>query len=219
MKHKYAEQIHAFADGAEIQCRKRVRCGNPPPWEDITKPSWLDDFEYRVKPTIDEVMVHNVMAQNRELLEKVGRLRTSNGDLHDENHNQALEIGRLNTLIKCLDNSNTVLTTESRVYRQVEKDLQARIDALVDGHDELEQRNKALRWAHDTAVAVGERRRQEIEELHRRIEILEQDNCSLRDECRDAIADPPPADADADIDAQAFGADVVISIQFPPAKL
>jgi hypothetical protein len=46
-KHKHADLIHAWADGAQIQW-------NDPnyeePWTDIRVPSWCEDFEYRIKP-------------------------------------------------------------------------------------------------------------------------------------------------------------------------
>ena len=44
--HKHAEVIHAFADGAEIQYQNP--CGKV--WRDIKEPSFLDNFNYRVKP-------------------------------------------------------------------------------------------------------------------------------------------------------------------------
>jgi hypothetical protein len=47
MKHKHAELIKAWADGAQIQW-------NDPnydePWSDIQVPSWCENFEYRIKP-------------------------------------------------------------------------------------------------------------------------------------------------------------------------
>ena len=47
MKHKHADLIHAWADGAQIQW-------NDPnydePWSDIQVPSWCENFEYRIKP-------------------------------------------------------------------------------------------------------------------------------------------------------------------------
>lgn len=46
MKHKHAELIHAWADGAQIQIKDK-QTG----WEDLySAPSWRDDFEYRIKP-------------------------------------------------------------------------------------------------------------------------------------------------------------------------
>lgn len=43
MKHKHADLIHAWADGAEIQVN--AGCG----WEDCPVPTWAYD-EYRIKP-------------------------------------------------------------------------------------------------------------------------------------------------------------------------
>jgi len=51
MKHKHADVIHAYADGAEIQYRN-LQCSTPN-WTDITEPSFCEDVEYRVKPKPD----------------------------------------------------------------------------------------------------------------------------------------------------------------------
>jgi hypothetical protein len=45
MKHKHADLIHAWADGAQIQIKEYD--GN---WLDIEMPSWMDDVTYRIKP-------------------------------------------------------------------------------------------------------------------------------------------------------------------------
>ncbi len=44
MKHKHADLIHAWADGAEIQFK---RYGE---WLDDLSPDWYDSYEYRIKP-------------------------------------------------------------------------------------------------------------------------------------------------------------------------
>lgn len=44
-RHKYADMIHAWAEGAEIQYRFNDE------WSDIENPSFIDCFEYRIKPT------------------------------------------------------------------------------------------------------------------------------------------------------------------------
>lgn len=48
MPHKHAELIKAWADGAEIQCRRHSSCD----WTDLVggSPSWFHDWEYRIKP-------------------------------------------------------------------------------------------------------------------------------------------------------------------------
>lgn len=43
MKHKHAELIKAWADGAEIQVYNQD-------WLDCFAPSWCDYLEYRIKP-------------------------------------------------------------------------------------------------------------------------------------------------------------------------
>ena len=47
MKHKHAELIHAWADGAQIQWRDPK---DDERWSDIRIPNWLEDCEYRIKP-------------------------------------------------------------------------------------------------------------------------------------------------------------------------
>ena len=47
MKHKHAEFIHAWADGAKIQWRDPK---DDERWSDIRIPNWLEDCEYRIKP-------------------------------------------------------------------------------------------------------------------------------------------------------------------------
>lgn len=46
MQHKWAKEIKAWADGAEIEC-KQIVSGN---WLVISCPEWADDAEYRIKP-------------------------------------------------------------------------------------------------------------------------------------------------------------------------
>lgn len=46
-KHKHAELIKAWAEGAEIEVRGEV--GEP--WMLAPFPAWIEDFEYRIKPT------------------------------------------------------------------------------------------------------------------------------------------------------------------------
>ena len=44
MKHKHADLIYAWADGAEIQVFHIDR------WEDCPSPAWRDAVTYRIKP-------------------------------------------------------------------------------------------------------------------------------------------------------------------------
>ncbi len=46
MKHKHADLIHAWADGAEIQYRSEYS----EVWFDAEDPAWHDSNEYRIKP-------------------------------------------------------------------------------------------------------------------------------------------------------------------------
>jgi hypothetical protein len=47
MKHKHADLIHAWADGAQIQYFYH---GEWVDWESYTSPSWGKTIEYRIKP-------------------------------------------------------------------------------------------------------------------------------------------------------------------------
>jgi hypothetical protein len=38
--------MSAFYAGASVQCQQIGFSG----WQDVPKPRWLDDFEYRIKP-------------------------------------------------------------------------------------------------------------------------------------------------------------------------
>ena len=52
MKHKHAEEIHAFAEGYKIQKLVTLCCDRSiKHWEDMeVSPMWHEDEEYRVKP-------------------------------------------------------------------------------------------------------------------------------------------------------------------------
>ena len=45
MKHKHADLIHAWADGAQIQWKDRDE-----QWHDMGEPLWSEKHEYRIKP-------------------------------------------------------------------------------------------------------------------------------------------------------------------------
>ena len=45
MKHKHAELIKKWADGAKIQ----IKYSKNDDWEDVD-PTWIEHFEYRIKP-------------------------------------------------------------------------------------------------------------------------------------------------------------------------
>lgn len=49
MKHKHAELIHAWADGAEIEVLVDDYDGAA--WQPVDFPNWWVDMEYRIKPT------------------------------------------------------------------------------------------------------------------------------------------------------------------------
>jgi hypothetical protein len=45
--HPHVDMIIAWAMGYEIQFRNHMQ----PEWQDISNPSWIEDTEYRIKPT------------------------------------------------------------------------------------------------------------------------------------------------------------------------
>ena len=59
MKHKHAELIKAWADGAQIQVfNDRRMC-----WEDVAAcPYWVDNFQYRIKPEEKKTVVKYLWA-------------------------------------------------------------------------------------------------------------------------------------------------------------
>jgi hypothetical protein len=52
MKHKHAELIHAWANGAKIQVKAHKL-----EWEDRENPLWDTDSEYRIKPFLKQPVV------------------------------------------------------------------------------------------------------------------------------------------------------------------
>ena len=54
MRHKHADLIHAWADGAEIQCKSHKN----DKWEDVGTPAWGEHFFYRIKPETKKDFVH-----------------------------------------------------------------------------------------------------------------------------------------------------------------
>ena len=45
-RHKHADVIIAWANGAQVEFRSHLSGG----WEASSAPSWFEDYEYRVKP-------------------------------------------------------------------------------------------------------------------------------------------------------------------------
>jgi hypothetical protein len=58
MKHKHAELIHAWADGAQIQYN---HWGSA--WKDSTSPTWDKNFQYRIKPEEKQPVVRWLWAK------------------------------------------------------------------------------------------------------------------------------------------------------------
>lgn len=47
-RHQHADLIHAYAEGAEIQCRVNDRDD----WTDVEYPSWWKNSQYRIRPEV-----------------------------------------------------------------------------------------------------------------------------------------------------------------------
>jgi len=48
MRHKWADIMHRYAEDATL----KIQCiGGDGEWKDLMNPSFLDDYEYRIKPT------------------------------------------------------------------------------------------------------------------------------------------------------------------------
>ena len=59
MKHKHADLIHAWADGAQIQ----IRCSPSDKWANAHSPFWDADREYRIKPEHKPDVVRNITVE------------------------------------------------------------------------------------------------------------------------------------------------------------
>jgi len=75
MKHKHAEIIKAWADGAEIESRTLfIHAGGTNQWGETTNPAWNNsNLDFRIKPEIQ--VDHHLMYLNlRFTVEKDGAL-------------------------------------------------------------------------------------------------------------------------------------------------
>ena len=59
-RHKHADLIHAWAEGAEIEIK-----GGDGIWYEVSKPAWDIDYKYRLKPKepewYDNIPAHGVL--------------------------------------------------------------------------------------------------------------------------------------------------------------
>jgi hypothetical protein len=61
MKHKHADLIHAWADGAQIQCKQH---GYDDRWADVGYPNWEHpQCKYRIKPEPMPDVVRNITVE------------------------------------------------------------------------------------------------------------------------------------------------------------
>jgi len=58
-RHKHADLIHAWAEGAEIQYHDLFTG-----WEDIEEPGFYENDEYRIKPKTKTVRFRNYLTTN-----------------------------------------------------------------------------------------------------------------------------------------------------------
>ena len=79
---KHAAEMHAFADGADIQFRRPINIGMFSKWRDEPNPAWQDDCEYRVKPAEPERVYPTTLMTPNELSVAFhcGDCRTQNYD-------------------------------------------------------------------------------------------------------------------------------------------
>ena len=74
MKHKWAKEIKAWADGAEIESKYGEH-----DWEVEYYPNWhSDQVEYRIKPQPKEPQYLYVYADRTGLIQRVNKLQNSN---------------------------------------------------------------------------------------------------------------------------------------------
>lgn len=59
MKHKHADLIHAWADGAQIE----VKHPSNGSWWDANPPCWDTNYEYRIKPEPKPDIVRQVVVE------------------------------------------------------------------------------------------------------------------------------------------------------------
>lgn len=76
-KHKHADLIHAFADGAEIQISN-----NNIHWHNEVNPNWDAYNYYRIKP-VERIPVYPIMKSfaNNQFADSILRIFVSSGDL------------------------------------------------------------------------------------------------------------------------------------------
>jgi hypothetical protein len=74
MRHKHADLIYKWADGAEIEIRRN----KDEPWEKTEAPEWFYAFEYRVKPEPKPDVVGHYYASIYSVSPAVHFNRTSN---------------------------------------------------------------------------------------------------------------------------------------------
>jgi hypothetical protein len=59
MRHKHADVIHAWAEGAEVEY-----LAGDGKWKDVAKPGWVPISEYRVKPQFEVIRYRNYITED-----------------------------------------------------------------------------------------------------------------------------------------------------------
>lgn len=72
--HKHAELIKAWAEGAEIEFKNFVDC-----WVQVNEPSWLESYQYRIKPckSDKDIEIENIQKEMDLLNQRLGKLKES----------------------------------------------------------------------------------------------------------------------------------------------
>jgi hypothetical protein len=61
VRHKHADVIHAWAEGAKIQYRAQGSTGT---WNDVSNPGWAPSLEYRVKPSFEIITYRDYITED-----------------------------------------------------------------------------------------------------------------------------------------------------------
>lgn len=74
MRHKHADFIHKWADGAELQRYDAIMCR----WADDKNPKWLEDTKFRIKPEPKPDVEFRYTVNSRFLLQGCDSLEKPN---------------------------------------------------------------------------------------------------------------------------------------------
>ena len=79
-RHVHADLIHAWAEGAIIQCKL-----NQSDWIDLKYPVFTDGFKYRIKPKWwENIPEHGILVDFMGLIRIVSKDEINSGDINPE---------------------------------------------------------------------------------------------------------------------------------------